>query len=267
MGHRRLSTDLAARLRAAGIDPDTIRDPGEAWAGLHAAFGLRATLVDRYELEALHRGVAPAALEPAVRERLTDEVIRAHSPQLEFAPGSERTDPRRIDVVDYDPAWADRYAEWRDRLAGGLGPAARRIEHVGSTAVRGLAAKPIVDIQVSVADPEDEATYVPPIEAQGVALRLREAGHRYFRPAGDLPRTVHIHVCESGSTWERDHLLFRDYLRADEATRDAYADLKRASATRYRDDGIAYTEAKTAFVFDALERAERWAAATGWRIS
>ena len=262
-----LPADLVARLRAAGVDPDAITDPKDAWARLHAAHGLRATLVDRYELEAAHRGIAADTLEPDLRDRLTSEVLRAHSPQFEFVPGSERTDPRRVEVVDYDPAWADRFAEWRDRLARTLGPVARRIEHVGSTAVPGLAAKPIVDIQVSVADVEEEAAYVPAIEAEGSALRLREVGHRYFRPAGDRPRTVHIHVCGSGSTWERDHLLFRDYLRADTATRDAYAAVKRSAASRYRDDGIAYTEAKTAFVLDALERAARWAVATGWRIS
>jgi GrpB-like predicted nucleotidyltransferase (UPF0157 family) len=261
------SADLAARLRTVGVDPDAITDPADAWARLHAAHGLRATLVDRYALEAAYRGIAADALEPELRDRLTSEVLRAHSPQLEFVPGSERTDPRRVEVVDYDPAWADRFAEWRDRLARALGPAARRIEHVGSTAVTGLAAKPIVDIQVSVAEVEDEAAYVPAIEAMGVALRSRESGHRYFRPAGDRPRTVHIHVCGSGSAWERDHLLFRDYLRADTATRDAYAAVKRAAAGRYRDDGIAYTEAKTAFVLDALERAEGWAVATGWRVS
>jgi GrpB-like predicted nucleotidyltransferase (UPF0157 family) len=262
-----LSADLAARLRAAGLDPDEINDPADAWNRLHASIGLRATLVDRYVLEAAHRGIAAEALEPELRDRLTNEVLRAHSPQHEFVPGSERTDARRVEVVDYEPAWGDRFAEWRDRLGRALGPVARRIEHVGSTAVPGLAAKPIVDIQVSVVDLEDEAAYVPAIEAEGIALRLREEGHRYFRPAGDRPRTVHIHVCGSGSAWERNHLLFRDYLRADAATRDAYAAVKRAAASRYRDDGIAYTEAKTTFVLDALERAEEWAAATGWRIS
>lgn len=261
-----LSADLAERLRAAGADPDELGDPAEAWRRLHASIGRRATLVDRYELEAVHRGVAPEALEPALRALLTDEVLRAHSPRLEFLPGSERRDARRVEVLDYDPAWADRFAEWRERLAGTLGPGARRIEHVGSTSVPGLAAKPIVDIQVSVPDVEDEAAYVPAIEALSLALRLREEDHRYFRPAAHLPRTVHLHVCASGSAWEREHLLFRDFLRADAATRDGYAAMKRARAVRHVDDPVAYTEAKTGFILDALERGERWAEATGWRM-
>jgi GrpB-like predicted nucleotidyltransferase (UPF0157 family) len=261
-----LSADLAVRLHAAGLDPDSITDPADAWGRLHASIGLRATLVDRYELEALHRGVSPEALDPELRARLTDEVLRAHSPGFEFVPGSERTDRRRVEVVEYDPAWADAFGEWRERLAAALGRVARRIEHVGSTSVTGLAAKPVVDIQVSVDDVTGEASYVPAIEALGIALRLREEGHRYFRPAGRLPRTVHLHVCVSGSAWERNHLLFRDFLRADPETRDAYAALKRSVALRHSDDAIAYTEAKTGFILDALERAERWAQATGWRI-
>jgi GrpB-like predicted nucleotidyltransferase (UPF0157 family) len=144
--------------------------------------------------------------------------------------------------------------------------AALRIEHVGSTAVPGLPAKPIVDVQVSVHDVEDESSYAPAIEGLGVALRSRDLGHRYFRPAGDLPRTVQIHVIEAGSEWEREHLLFRDFLRADEGTRTRYGRLKLELAVRYREDRLAYTDAKTAFILDALEDAEGWAARVAWRL-
>jgi GrpB-like predicted nucleotidyltransferase (UPF0157 family) len=156
--------------------------------------------------------------------------------------------------VDYDPEWPIRFHDWHRRLEEVLGGVARRIEHVGSTAVPGLAAKPIIDIQVSVADPAREDRYVPGIEGLGVALRSRDAEHRYFRPLPDRPRDVHIHVCAVGSDWERDPLLFRDHLRSDARTRDAYAELKRALAHRHPHDRLAYTEGKTEFIENVLER-------------
>lgn len=129
----------------------------------------------------------------------------------------------------------------------------------------GLAAKPIADIQVSVSDVEDEPAYLSAIESTGIQLRLRERGHRYFRPPVDRPREVHVHVCEAGSAWEREHLLFRDYLLAHGGARLAYAEFKRNLAERYPDDRFAYTDAKSAFVLDALDDAAAWAERAGWR--
>jgi GrpB-like predicted nucleotidyltransferase (UPF0157 family) len=111
---------------------------------------------------------------------------------------------------------------------------------------------------------DDEDAYVSAIEGLGVSLRFREPGHRYFRPAGDRPRTVQIHVCNAGGEWEREHLLFRDYLRADPEVRDAYQRLKHDLADRYRDDRLAYNEGKTGFILDMLEDARAWAQRTGW---
>jgi GrpB-like predicted nucleotidyltransferase (UPF0157 family) len=261
-----LDDDLVDRLRQAGVDPGDPADPGEAWRKLHARFGRRATLVDRYALEAAHRGLTPEQLDPELRARLTDDVLRAHFPGIEFVAGSERVIQDRIEVVECDARWPRRFEHWRRRLKSALGPVAPRIDHIGSTAVPGLAAKPVIYIQISVGDVSAEAAYVAPIELEGVALRMREPEHRYFRPAGDLPREVQIHVCEIGSRWERDHLLFRDYLRGDAGTREAYAMLKRGVAKRYRDDRVAYTEAKTAFIADAMVAAESWAARTDWRL-
>ena len=178
--------------------------------------------------------------------------------------GSDRQVADPIEVVPYDPTWPAAFASWRTALHRALGATALRIEHVGSTAVPGLAAKPVIDVQISVRDLADETRYVPAIEALGVALRSRDATHRYFRPAGSIPRTVQIHVYQSGSAEEREHLLFRDFLRDDADTRAAYAALKRDVAHRYRDDRIAYNEAKSAFILDALERARAWARRTGW---
>jgi GrpB-like predicted nucleotidyltransferase (UPF0157 family) len=182
-------------------------------------------------------------------------VLAAHVAGFEVVAGSERSATDPIEVVPYDPQWPARFAAWRDRLAAELGPTALRIDHIGSTAVPGLPAKPIIDIQVSVASIEDESSYVPGIERAGVALRSREPGHRYFRPAGELPRDVQVHVIQTGSDWEAAHLSFRDLLVRDASIREAYAGLKNQLAQRYRHDRIAYNEGKTNFILDSLQRA------------
>lgn len=240
-----VSERLRALLVEAGLDPDDFGQPGEAWRLLHERFGRRITLVDRYELEGRELGRKE-------RAALARQVLAVQYPGAQFA-GRPRGDP--IEVVPYDPSWSDAFEGWRRRLAEALGETAVRIEHVGSTAVPGLAAKPVIDVQVSVPDVEDEAAYVAAIEAIGVPLRFREPGHRYFRPAAGKPRSVQIHVCRAGSDWEREHLLFRDLLRADPELRQAYGRLKLELAEHYRDDRLAYTDAKTTFILDALEDA------------
>ncbi|HXG76114.1 MAG TPA: GrpB family protein [Gaiellaceae bacterium] len=257
---------LRALLAEVGLDPDAFGDPAAAFARLHARFGRRATLVDRYALEAAARGTDPDALDRETRARLAREVIPQQLPGWEVVEAAGRTAPDAIAIVPYREEWASGFAEWRGRLQAALGATAVRVEHVGSTAVPGLPAKPVLDVQVSVGDLEDEASYVPAIEELGVALRSRDAEHRYFRPAGDRPRDVQIHVCASASAWEREHLLFRDFLRADPAARAAYARLKLQLAGRYRDDRLAYNEAKPGFVLDRLEEARAWAERIGWTV-
>jgi GrpB-like predicted nucleotidyltransferase (UPF0157 family) len=95
-------------------------------------------------------------------------------------------------------------------------------------------------------------------------LRSRDEMHRYFRPPAGQPRDVHVHVCAAGSQWERDHLLFRDYLRADPAACCRYAEAKRANVRRWSDDSWGYTEAKSGVILDILELAAGWARATAW---
>jgi GrpB-like predicted nucleotidyltransferase (UPF0157 family) len=158
--------------------------------------------------------------------------------------------------------WATEFLKIRDQLAHALGPRVR-VEHVGSTSIPGIHAKPVIDVQVSVPDITDEAAFVSQIESVGVRLRAREpdVGHLYFRRE---PRTLQIHVCEIGSKWERDHLLFRDYLRAHPDEARAYEELKLAAVARYGLERLAYTESKGPFVEGALARAETWAAENGW---
>jgi GrpB-like predicted nucleotidyltransferase (UPF0157 family) len=168
---------------------------------------------------------------------------------------------RDIRVVPYDPAWPARFAAERARIAGALGPAARRIDHIGSTAVPGLAAKPVIDVLVAVDDPADEDVAVDPLVGAGYLLRVREEGHRMLRtPEGD----VHVHLWSTGSDDERRHLLFRDWLRVDGDDRSRYERVKRALAERDWPDMNHYAEAKGPTVAAVMIRAEAWADATGW---
>ena len=252
---------LAERLAAAGVlDP---ADPMDAWLRLRAAEGSRATVVDLYELTAAPRGLAAHELPRPERFALARQAMAHIWPGFSVTDGSDRP-AAPIVVTDYDPAWPQRYARWRSGIGAALGAAALSIEHVGSTSVRGLAAKPIVDIQVSVADLGDEARYVAQLEGAGLVLRSRDDLHRYFRPPAHESREVHVHVCAAGGQWERDHLLFRDYLRSDPAACRRYSDAKRANVRRWNDDGWAYTEAKTGVILDILEQAGAWAEAAGW---
>lgn len=178
--------------------------------------------------------------------------------------GSGRYDPIRLTA--YQPTWPALFERHRSGLAGALGRVAISIEHVGSTAVPGLPAKPIIDIQVTVADQHREEEYTRQIEDLGLQLRSRDDQHRYFRPFPDRPRDVHVHVCSAGGGWEREHLLFRDYLRGHPDAAAAYARVKREAAAIWADDYVAYTEAKDHVIRDTLAAAEMWAAAAGWRV-
>ena len=250
---RRL-TDMLEELGLAATG-----DPAATWRRLYDHFGPSVTIIDRYALEAAFRGVEVDALGAEDRARIGEEVLEAQFPGIELV-GEPSGQP--IEVVDYDADWPLLFERWRARLNEAL-PTAQRIEHVGSTAVPGLAAKPIIDIQVSVPDLDDEASYRPGIEATGVVLRSRDRLHRYFRPVAGSPRTVHIHVCPSGGTWERDHILLRDFLRAHPDAAASYGRLKTELAGRYRNDRLAYTDAKAEFIFGAMERAREWASASG----
>lgn len=253
---------LDARLAAAQVEPSA--EPHAAWRRLRAAEGRRTTIIDLYELVARQRGLAGHQLPHAERVELARSAMPVMWPGFTRTEGSERQDIH-VEVTAYDPCWPGRYERWRDRLEGELGGTALRIEHVGSTAVPGLPAKPTIDVQVSVADLDDESRYVPHIERAGVQLRSRDALHRFFRPFAGQPRDVHVHVCRSGSAWEREHLLFRDYLRSHPDARDAYARVKHEAARIWSDDRIAYTEAKTAVILDLVDAAENWRRPPGGR--
>ena len=235
-------------------------DPMITWAGLHQVEGRRATVIDLYRLVSEPSGLEPHELPLEERKRLARAVAPTFWPGFQVTDGSERFDPIRVE--EYDPDWAARFESWRGLITKALKRPALRIDHVGSTSVPGLAAKPIVDVQVSVADMSDEKDYVPQLGSLGVQLRSRDDQHRYFRPFADRPRHVHVHVCPAGSGWEREHLLFRDYLRVTPAAREVYAAAKREAARVWMDDGWAYTDAKSEVILNILQDAEAWAVDT-----
>jgi len=257
-------TSMLRKTAGAGIDPRD-GEPMDVWTRLWSAIGKRATLLDLYALVALRSGCRPRALRLDQRRALAVRCWEVTFPGFEMT-GTEPASAQPIELDPYDPAWPERFATWRRRLVDALGATAVSVDHVGSTSVPGLPAKPVVDIQVSVADLADEGAYVALIESTGVELRSRDDEHRFFRPPPDRPRDAHVHVVPVGSVWEREHLLFRDYLRAHADAREAYARAKAEAARMWRDDRAAYTEAKSDVILDILDRAEQWAAATGWSV-
>lgn len=160
-----------------------------------------------------------------------------------------------ITLVEYDPNWPRLFAREADRICGVLGDTALRIEHVGSTSVPGLAAKPIIDMLLIVGNSADEPSYVPNLESVGYVLRIREPEwfeHRLFKG----PDTnINLHVFSVGAS-EIDRMLrFRDWLRATDADRDYYARVKRDLAQRTWRHVQHYADAKTAVVQEITERA------------
>jgi GrpB-like predicted nucleotidyltransferase (UPF0157 family) len=171
-------------------------------------------------------------------------------------PGADPKGP--VEVVPYDPSWPDTFREIADRVSAVLGPLAPSIEHVGSTAVPGISAKPIIDIDVVIESSDEFAA---------VRDRLEEAGYRwegdlgiadreaFGRPSGSPPH--HLYVCVQGARPLREHIAFRDYLRSHPDVTAEYSQLKEQLADRHRLSRDAYSEAKTDFVAKVLGRAGR----------
>lgn len=163
-----------------------------------------------------------------------------------------------VDVVDPDPAWALRYADLAIRIRSALGDRVLNLEHVGSTAVPDLPAKPIIDIDLTVADPNDERGYVSALEAEGFELRVREPwwyGHRVLR-CGEP--ACHLHVFGADSPELVRHRIFRDWLRSNPTERDLYATSKReaaAAATVNGEHSMQYNARKQRMVREIYQRA------------
>ena len=172
----------------------------------------------------------------------------------------ERYSGGSIVVSDYNPAWPATFEKERTSLYTALGPLVLTIEHIGSTAVPGLAAKPIIDLQLSVRSlAEARSSCVGPLQALGYAYmppyEARLPGELFFRKGVSGPWTHHLHVLQGDHPrWHR-RLLFRDYLRNHPEVADAYAKLKRDLAAAFVDDISGYMNAKTAFVAATLAEA------------
>ena len=160
-----------------------------------------------------------------------------------------------ITLAEYDPEWPVLFDREAARIRVVLGDTAVRVEHVGSTSVPGLAAKPIIDILLAVPDSANEQAYVPALESAGYVLRIREPHwfeHRLF----EGPDTnINLHVFTVGAAEIDRMLLFRDWLRADDADRDAYLQVKRDLAKRSWRHVQHYADSKTAIVQQILARA------------
>ncbi|WP_315857386.1 GrpB family protein [Rhizobium leguminosarum] len=170
-----------------------------------------------------------------------------------------------IEIRDWSAEWAEKFRVKAATIREALGTRAKRIDHIGSTAIRGLAAKPIIDIQVSVDDFDPMDGLIEPLESIGYVWRSSNAEltRRYFREAPGQERT-HIHVRRIGSWHEQWPLLFRDYMRQHVEEHEPFVALKRSLAECFRNDRTAYTAGKDDHLWQIIRRADRWAAAIGW---
>lgn len=161
-----------------------------------------------------------------------------------------------VQIVDYDPEWPRLFEREATRIQAALGDRALLIEHVGSTSVPGLAAKPRIDVLLVVADSADESTYAPDLEAAGYVLRIREPDwheHRVFKgPDTD----INLHVFSPGSPEIDRMLLFRDWLRSHASDRQLYERTKRVLARKDWKHMQNYADAKTSVVEEILARAQ-----------
>ena len=162
---------------------------------------------------------------------------------------------QEVVLAEYDPEWPRWSAEAAQGIRDALGDAVLLLEHVGSTSVPGLAAKPLIDIVMAVADTTDEDAYVPQLEAVGYVLRVREPDwfeHRMLR-CYDPPVNLHVFPADCGEI-ER-MVVFRDWLRANEGDRELYARTKRELAAKEWKYVQNYADAKSEVVKEILDRA------------
>jgi GrpB-like predicted nucleotidyltransferase (UPF0157 family) len=187
--------------------------------------------------------------ERVLPEPMTEEQIRA------AVIGELKPLDSPIKLAEYDPAWPKLFRREEERIRDALGERVLRLEHIGSTSVPGLAAKPIIDVCLAVPDSSDEDAYLPALEAAGYMLRIREPDwfeHRCFKG----PDTnVNLHVYSEGCREIDRNLLFRDRLRTNRADRELYERTKRDLVMRQWKYVQNYADAKTAVVEEIIARA------------
>lgn len=163
---------------------------------------------------------------------------------------------RPITLAVYDSAWPVLYEREAARIRAALADRALLIEHVGSTSVPGLAAKPHIDVLLAVADSSDEASYVPALEDAGYVLHIREPGWHEHRAFTGLETDLNLHVFSEGCVEIERMLRFRDHLRRNKTDRLLYERTKRELAQRTWKYGQHYADAKTTIVEEILARAD-----------
>jgi GrpB-like predicted nucleotidyltransferase (UPF0157 family) len=181
---------------------------------------------------------------------MTEEKIR------EVAVGELKPFDSSITLVEYNPLWPEYFAREAWRIKNILGNRALRVEHVGSTSVPGLIAKPIIDMLLVVSDSADEPSYASPLEAAGYRLTIREPDwhqHRLFKGPNI---NINLHVFTEGSEEIRRTLLLRDWLRTNKADRELYASTKRSLAGKKWKYVQNYADAKGEVIEGILARAK-----------
>ena len=163
---------------------------------------------------------------------------------------------RPITLAEYDSSWPVLYEREAARIRAALADRALLIEHVGSTSVPGLAAKPHIDVLLAVADSSDEASYVPALEDAGYVLHIREPGWHEHRAFTGLETDLNLHVFSEGCVEIERMLRFRDHLRRNKTDRLLYERTKRELAQRTWKYGQHYADAKTTIVEEILARAD-----------
>jgi GrpB-like predicted nucleotidyltransferase (UPF0157 family) len=185
--------------------------------------------------------------------------MRSDEEMRQFTVGEPTIHDAPITLAEYDPAWAQLFATEEARIRSALGERARLVEHAGSTSVPGLAAKPIIDLDVVIADRADLPAVIERLRPLGYQHEgdLGVPGREAFTTPAEAP-PHHLYVCAAGTPALDRHLAFRDALPADPAAAKAYGDLKRTLAARLSHDRNAYTEAKSTFIQQVLAALPGW---------
>jgi len=208
-------------------------------------------------IEAASRNDAPASWPARAYDQIVSEIVPPHTDEeiRSVTVGELPEHNSTIHLSEYHPEWPRLFAREAARIRAALGEEALAVEHVGSTSVPGLAAKPIIDIDLVVADSSDEGAYVPQLEAAGYVLRIREPDwfeHRLFKG----PDTnVNVHTFSEGCEEVNRMLAFRDWLRDHDDDRDLYLAKKRELAAREWRFVQNYADAKSEVIREINVRA------------
>lgn len=166
----------------------------------------------------------------------------------------------RVEMSEHDPAWTRRFASVGAQLREVFGDSADRIDHIGSTSVPGLAAKPIIDVQVSLPDLADVERFRDALADLSLELMVNEDRRKWYARRRADGAETNVHIRRTGEFSQQAALLFRDYLRAEHSARRRYERVKRELAQREWDRVDDYADAKGDIVWQLLREADRW----GW---